>query len=268
MSQLNADQSAEAQTGRAMDHPAWRKIAAFKFDGPETRLTFARRLARENGWTISFAERVIEEYRRFLFLTQAAGHPVTPSDEVDQAWHLHLVYTRSYWEDMCANVLDRPLHHGPTRGGASEDAKFEVWYARTLASYHEWFGVAPPEDIWPKAAVRFGRAASFRRVSLQDVWLIPRRRTTRFAAALAVLATSLVTTGFLVEISEAGWIIIAVGILLLIVIPLIFWAIARGGRKGGHGGSSGCGGAAGSGNDSGCGSSGCGGGGCGGGCGS
>ncbi|MEK6230809.1 MAG: hypothetical protein N2A42_03075 [Luteolibacter sp.] len=33
------------------------------------------------------------EYKRFVALAMLAGHPVTPSEEVDQAWHLHLVYT-------------------------------------------------------------------------------------------------------------------------------------------------------------------------------
>ena len=78
--------------------------------------------------------RAIEEYKRFVFLAMAAGHPVTPLDEVDQVWHLHLCYTRSYWEDLCGEVLRAPLHHGPTRGGAAERARFDDQYRRTLAS--------------------------------------------------------------------------------------------------------------------------------------
>ena len=31
------------------------------------------------------ARRVIREYKRFTFLAMEAGHPVTPSDPVDQA---------------------------------------------------------------------------------------------------------------------------------------------------------------------------------------
>ena len=37
------------------------------------------------------------------------GRHIGPSDEVDQAWHLHLVYTRSYWGEFCPNVLGKPL---------------------------------------------------------------------------------------------------------------------------------------------------------------
>lgn len=152
----------------------WDRIAAFEPDDPGASLSFSRRLARENGWAEAFALRAVEEYRRFLFLAMASGHPVTPSDQVDQVWHLHLTYTRSYWDDLCGGVLGRPLHHGPTRGGAEESAKFLDWYARTLDSYRRFFGEEPPADLWPPAADRFGRDLHFARVNLAEHWVLPR----------------------------------------------------------------------------------------------
>jgi len=83
------------------------RISRFSFDEGEVALSFARRLARENGWTADYA---IKEYRWFIFLAVVAGHPVTPSDRVD------LTYTRSYWDRFCGDVLATPVHHGPTRG--------------------------------------------------------------------------------------------------------------------------------------------------------
>src|SRR5436190_23876910 len=71
-------------------------IRAFDIDGGPSAFRFAERLAKENRWSRSFADRVIDEYRKFLFLAVAAGHPVSPSDAVDEAWHLHLLYTESY----------------------------------------------------------------------------------------------------------------------------------------------------------------------------
>ena len=106
-----------------------------------------------------------------------AGHPVTPSDQVDQVWHLHLVYTRSYWEGFCGEVLGRSLHHGPTRGGAQESAKFHDWYGRTRESYRIHFGEEPPGDIWPESAERFGRDLNFARVNVATHWVIPRPGT-------------------------------------------------------------------------------------------
>jgi len=126
------------------------RIQAFSPDEPGVAFPFSARLARENGWTREHALAVTREYLRFVYLAMTAGHPVTPSRAVDEAWHLHLTYTRSYWEEMCGRVLGRPLHHDPTRGGAEEEAKFAEWYARTLDSYRAAFGEEPPMAIWPR----------------------------------------------------------------------------------------------------------------------
>jgi uncharacterized protein (TIGR04222 family) len=157
-------------------HPElWNRLVAFDLDGTAT-LPFSRRLARDNGWSPAFAERVVLEYKKFVYLAVTCGHPVTPSDEVDQAWHLHLVYTRSYWDDLCGQVLGFALHHGPTKGGTAEGHKFQDWYAATQRSYEAAFGSAPPADIWPPAAVRFGDAPHFRRVNMRGKWLLPKPR--------------------------------------------------------------------------------------------
>ena len=152
----------------------WARLEAFDLDATGATLPFSQRLARDNGWSPAFARRVVFEYKRFLFLAATCSHPVTPSDEVDQAWHLHLVYTRSYWDELCGKLLGFPLHHGPTKGGALEGHKFQDWYARTLASYQAAFGTLPPADVWPPAAQRFGDAPFFRRVNLRRHWLLPK----------------------------------------------------------------------------------------------
>lgn len=82
----------------------WQRIRAFSLEQTDSELPSSRRAARENGWSTDYTRRVIEEYKRFAFLATVAGHPVTPSDPVDQVWHLHLTYSRSYWEDFCPNV--------------------------------------------------------------------------------------------------------------------------------------------------------------------
>src|SRR4051794_18562655 len=101
----------------------YERIQQFRIDEPGSSLTFIQRLARDNLWTLEFAWRVVEEYKRFAFLAVAAEHPVTPSEAIDEAWHLHLLYTRSYWDKFCPLVLGKTLHHDPTRGGDAERAK-------------------------------------------------------------------------------------------------------------------------------------------------
>src|SRR5262249_7701954 len=131
-----------------------RKLEQFQIDSAEATLPFSARLARENNWTLAYTRRVIAEYKRFGFLAVAAGHPVSPSEAVDEAWHLHLTYSENYWKVFCPHILGKPLHHQPTQGGPSEARKFEDWYARTVESYETFFNEPPPVDIWPSPETR------------------------------------------------------------------------------------------------------------------
>ena len=231
-------------------HEIHRRLIDFELDDPAARFTFTQRLARENGWSAARAARVVLEYKRFLFLAVAAGHPVTPSDAVDQAWHLHLTYTESYWHGLCRDVLGRPLHHGPTRGGTAEAVKFHDWYARTLASYRRLLGAEPPRDIWPPPAARFGRER-WVRVDTRRSWVIPKPRLSRSTALAGLaLAASGCAGGFFL-----GWSQLLV---LVLVVAILLYAFSQvqtgqtqaarkradgtGGGGGGCGGSSGTGG--------------------------
>lgn len=149
----------------------WEKIRRFELDDPSSSYTFSERLARENGWPFAYALEVILEYKKFIFLQCIAAHPLTPSDQVDQAWHLHLLYTRSYWIDMCNGILQRQIHHGPTRGGATERKKFEDWYDKTLEFYRITFNQDPPTSIWPHSEERFSDV-HFNRVNVKKNWVI------------------------------------------------------------------------------------------------
>ncbi|MBN9121804.1 MAG: TIGR04222 domain-containing membrane protein [Planctomycetes bacterium] len=176
------------------------RILAFDIDGGEVALPFAARLARENGWCRSYAERVIEEYKRFAFLA-AAGNTVCPSEDVDAAWHLHLTYTKSYWKRFCGEVLGRPLHHEPTKGGPAEGEKHLEMYADTLTAYREAFGRSAPADVWPPAAERFGADMHHRAVNTTRNWVIPKapvKRATGLVLAFAVVAV-------LVPGCDGGW---------------------------------------------------------------
>jgi hypothetical protein len=284
---------------KAETHPLYEKLNRFPLDGADDPFPFSRRLRKENGWTEDYTRRVLTEYRRFLFLAGSAGHPVSPPDAVDQVWHLHMVYTRSYWDELCGETLGFPLHHGPTRGGQAEADKFNDWYANTLDSYREWFGAEPPVDIWLPPAERYRRERNqFRRVNLSDNWVIPKR-----------LPQPIFGVGFLITLGGIPFIMGATGgdsgfalffiVLFMIALIVCFFAslspkraserTTTSGNSGATGGDSGmilysggdghshaqgqgdCGESGGAdggcdggdGGSSGCGSSGCGGGGCG-----
>lgn len=153
----------------------WQRIAGHRIGPADASLSFTDRLARENRWDKAHTERVIGEYRRFCYLAMTAGHEVTPSDAVDQAWHLHLTYSRDYWQVFCPQVLGADLHHGPTSGGTVERARYYQQYADTLAAYEAAFGEVPPADIWPDAHRRFSVDPMSVRVNVSDGMIIPRR---------------------------------------------------------------------------------------------
>lgn len=151
----------------------WQKILDFQIDDPDAAFSFTDRLARENDWPLEFALRCVQEYKRFIFLACISDQPCTPSDEVDQVWHLHLLYTRSYWNELCRDTLGKEIHHGPTKGGQAEKTKYINLYEETKKLYEGTFESAPPEDIWPPCAVRFGNLR-FTRVNRHRNWVLPK----------------------------------------------------------------------------------------------
>ena len=187
----------------------YERIAAHSLDHPDDPIPFSAKLARQNGWTLAYARRVVEEYRRFVFLAVAAGHVATPSDAIDQAWHLHLTCTRNYWECFCPQVLGRPLHHEPGDGSASDDARHAQQYADTLASYRRLFGEDAPTDIWP----RVDQHSDFVRLDRARYWLLPRWRPLAAAAQgwqrlAAVLLGTLTLSGCSMD-DPASWNVLA-----------------------------------------------------------
>ncbi len=125
------------------------RVDAYVFDRPDETTNFTARLRKQTGWSARRAARAIAEYRRFVILAVAAGHTVSPSHDVDEVWHLHLTETRRYWGEFCTEVLGKPLHHDPSRGG-DEDDRYRVLYLRTLDSYERLLGEAAPADVWPR----------------------------------------------------------------------------------------------------------------------
>lgn len=265
----------------------WTKLASFEINEEDATFTFENRLARENGWSRTYTDRVMAEYRRFLFLCAAAGHPCSPSDPVDEAWHLHMIYTRSYWERLTP-LLPTPLHHHPSKGGTVESEKFEDWYARTLASYRRLFGEEPPLDIWPPVGQQLKKHTI--PVDTRYHLVIPRRvlRRTALAAvgASAVLLTAVGWTSTVAAIDPGSAVVGIFGLLFVGGVVVAAAKAAKEQAKNGLGGgsgyssfgsgcstTSGCssGDSGSSGGDSGggggCSSGGDGGGGCGGGCG-
>ncbi|WP_330443008.1 glycine-rich domain-containing protein [Flavobacterium sp. C4GT6] len=202
----------------------WDKISNFRMDDPDSSFTFSARLARENGWTKEYTKSVIEEYRKFIFLCCVSKSSVTPSDPVDQVWHLHLTYTKSYWIDFCKNTLQREIHHNPTKGGKSERKKFNNNYTELHTIYKKMFDNNPPQDIWQDNKTRFTKI-NFRRVSMDNYWLIKKPPL----LTLKLIQLSFIGLAVGISIQASG------NKLGIIVVILFLIALFRAIKKGGDG---------------------------------
>lgn len=150
----------------------YQQICDFELDSPEAIFPFSYKLAWEYQWTGIYTYRVIQEYKKFVFLAMVADHVVSPSTAVDRVWHLHLLYTHSYWEQFCGKILNKPLHHSPSLGGKQEGLKYRYYYQQTLETYQQYFGT-PPSDIWCSPQLR-GEQKSYQWVDRHQYWIIPK----------------------------------------------------------------------------------------------
>ncbi len=221
----------------------WERICGLKIGPDVAALPFSARLARENGWSKDYARQVITEYQRFVYLVVVSNQELTPSDQVDQAWHLHMSYTHSYWHALCRDILGRELHHLPTRGGEDEQTRYRTQYAKTLLIYADEFGARPPDTLWPPVRKRFDKVEDFARINRASSWVI-RRPSPMLVKGLAVTAFTCTLVGCTEDPDGYGiwfWLKLAFG---LFVLYKIFRWLDSGGRGGGSGGA-GCGGCAG-----------------------
>ncbi len=133
-----------------MQDPAlWQRIAAHHMDAPTGTAPYSVKLAQAEGWDKAYTKQVIDEYKRFVYLTQISPDQVTPSEDIDRAWHMHLTFTRDYWEVFCAKVLGQPLHHEPC-AGQEDMPRYRAQFAATMTLYDREFGCPTNPQIWGK----------------------------------------------------------------------------------------------------------------------
>ena len=218
----------------------FQRLNDFALDNESAPFKFSTRLARENGWSLAFAKAAIGEYKKFIYLAAISATPVTPSDIVDQVWHRHLTYSRSYWDEMCGKILGKPLHHGPTNGGASEYAKYRDLYAATLEAYRAEFAEEPPPAFWPPSDARFDGAAHQRWVDTRDHLVLPWRAVTRTAgAAVGIAALSSAGVALAADAGSKDGVVTGLSLLGALILVIVVMVAARGGgkarRRGGSG---------------------------------
>ena len=126
--------------------PLWLKLNMMNAQGLQAFAPVMQMVEKQMGANAEMAGRVIEEYRKFLFLAMRAGHQVIPPGVINDVWMMHMQNAQNYWEQLGQMISERPV----TGGGMDAKAMgsmADAW-TQTLQSYEKIFGTKPPMDIW------------------------------------------------------------------------------------------------------------------------
>lgn len=123
----------------------WDCLLNFEFDNPKENYGFTLRLATENKWTLNFTKGAILEYKKFMYLAAISSRMVSPSQAVDEVWHMHLLFSKSY-SKLCL-YLGKTIEHIPSTHNHSEKQTFTNARNLTKELYELHFG-KQPELYW------------------------------------------------------------------------------------------------------------------------
>lgn len=123
---------------------------------------FIYKLRHQNLWSYEYTLKVIVEYTKFIYL--GLKQEVSPSYEIDQVWHLHILYTKDY-HNMCKSLDIDYFHHNPTDKKTSNTKDN---YKETLNLYYKTFKVKPPNDIWTD-----WKPTNYASIDLKQHWVVP-----------------------------------------------------------------------------------------------
>lgn len=111
---------------------------------------FWQKLTCENSWSLAFSKKAFDEYIKFIHLAKVSGGKIVPSKTIDKVWHLHMTFTKSYWNELCQEVLEMELHHVPSSQGKDAERADNECYEKTKELYTKEFGYSPPSLYWPQ----------------------------------------------------------------------------------------------------------------------
>lgn len=107
------------------------EICEFKLDDPTAPYPMSAKLAWEYHWSEIYTLRAMYEYKKYIFLAAIAEGMVSPSSAVDGVWHYHLLYTHSYWEELCGKIFKKKsLQSRCTPTGSRLSVRFKGYLRR------------------------------------------------------------------------------------------------------------------------------------------
>ena len=131
-------------------------------DAYEVPSFLALRISRIHKVPLDFAQGLIIEAKRMLYLCSISDSSVAPSDRVDWAWHEMIMFTRFYKD--YSEFIGGFIHHIPNPPPEA-DERDETWeeiqktlgikrmgsetYNKTKENYEKFFNTKPNPLFWP-----------------------------------------------------------------------------------------------------------------------
>lgn len=100
------------------------------------------RLVKNHGYSEEYAAGLVKEAKRMLYLSASQKAFVSPSVQIDDAWHEMLLFTR--WYQKYADYIGAFIHHDPTPGKPDGGKAYE----RTRNLYKDAFNEEADRAYW------------------------------------------------------------------------------------------------------------------------
>ena len=97
----------------------WEVLTKPLIEGDYTDRNIVSRVMKKNPeWSDRKIDSLINEYKKFLYICAKCDEEQTPSKEVDEIWHEHILFTKEY-EKWC-DFLGKKIHHNPEKVGETK----------------------------------------------------------------------------------------------------------------------------------------------------
>jgi hypothetical protein len=185
----------------------------------EQALLFRQKLKDQHAWPDAFIDSAIIEYKRFLYLvaisdTSIPSSNIVPSKIVDEIWHLHLTFTRDYWQ-VWAKILGKEIHHNPS------DSSDHLAFATSKALYATEFDCQPCPLSPP-----------IKKSNIKKTFTL-----SASVFSLLLLTSYAVAAQSSDSFEDINWFFWGAGLLILILILRAIWPSKKGRGKNGNGSS-------------------------------
>ena len=117
---------------------------------------FQKNFSCDHLFSEALSETYIDEYRKFLYITNVTGKIQTPSEEVDLVWHYHQEHIKDYLAFSKDTMGKSVFVHMPANGTEEDNTTYQQVYLNTMNSLQKYFGYVN-NTAWKPVEIRFNQ---------------------------------------------------------------------------------------------------------------